>query len=482
MSKVISAGKAVMIGSFVSKGISIVSSVVLARLLFEEDYGALVLSSIFAGLITQIGGMGYELFYLQHKGDEEERRKVLEQVYNLRLLTNFLMFIVQAVIGFYFFIFTENRTTGGILIMMAVSLMLEGFNAPQETLLKDKMEFNKITIGNIFKELLATIGKVVAAFLGFGGYAFGMGPVLGSLVRMFYLRSVQPYRHAYFLWDKNKIIEIFNFSKHVLFGSVSMYLVQQVDRIFLTLFFPQNIVGRYGFAWGNASLPFNYLVSPQQQVIMTLITRFKVGEKELFSKLKKLSRLISLISYPVYGFALIFTEEVIAILFSDKWMNSVDLIRIISLYYLFVTVNSSFSPLLTCLGKPKFVSIITFFKALFLALFLIAVIYHFPNNIVAFSSVFCVVSIFFDSIKSLLGIKFTGLNFSEIFMNLKFDILCFFVLFAFVLSDFQLKIISFLLIQIVFTLIFFVLDRKNTIEAIKILNFKKFKVTKRLID
>ncbi len=64
-SKVIKAGKVVLIGSFVSRGISALSSIILARLLFENDYGALVIATIFTGLIAQIGGMGYEIYYLQ---------------------------------------------------------------------------------------------------------------------------------------------------------------------------------------------------------------------------------------------------------------------------------------------------------------------------------------------------------------------------------------------------------------------------------
>lgn len=468
-----------MIGSFVSKGISIVSSVILARLLFEEDYGALVLSAIFAGLITQIGGMGYELFYLQHKGNEEERRKVLEQVFNLRLLTNFLMFVVQTVIGFYFFIFTENRTTGGILMMMAVSLMLEGFNAPQETLLKDNMEFKKITIGNIFKELFATIGKVVSAFLGFGGYSFGVGPVLGSLVRMFYLRSVQPYRHAYFLWDKGKIKEIFNFGKHVLFGSVGIYLVQQVDRIFLTLFFPQNIVGRYGFAWGNAAMPFNYFVMPQQQLIMTYVTRYNAGQIELFYNLKILKRLISFLNFPILTIAILFTEEIVIFLFTDKWLNTVDLIRVILLYYSILSLIFPFTSILTGLGRPDIVSKLTLMKGLTLIISLLFIGIYFPDQILIYILTYSTISILFDLIKIFVGISLTGIKFNETLKSFKID----FILIAILIISCILRIeytdvgtgFSFLILILSFYIFLFLkVNKKETIEAVLVLKNKFF--------
>lgn len=472
-SNVISSGKAVLIGSFVSKGISIVSSVILARLLFEKDYGAMILSAIFGGLITQIGGMGYELYYLQHKGNEAERRKVLEQVYNLRLVTNIIMFTVQGLIGLFLFAFTDNKMSGGILMLMAVSLVVEGFNAPQETLLKDKMEFRKITIGNIFKEVFAAAGKVTAAFLGFGGYAFGVGPILGSFVRLIYLRKVQPYKHEYFNWDKLKIKEIFNFGKHVLFGSAAMYLVQQVDRIFLTIFFPQNIVGRYGFAWGNAAMPYNYLIMPQQQLIMTYVTRFKSGKPELFYKLNIIKRSISLIIFPILALSIIYTEQIIILLFSTKWIETVILIKLILVYYSTLSIIYPFTSILTGLGKPDIVSKITLIKGILLIVFLFFVGFYFSENIIIYVSTFCIVSFFLDAIKAFLGIKLTGVKSKDIFESFKIEfVMIFFILLIFVIT-FYLKntnyyILIFILFLITYTFLFFLIENENTLYAIKI--------------
>ena len=185
MSKVVLAGKSVLIGSFISKGISLVSSVVLARLLMPEDYGALVLSMLIAGLIQQIGYMGYELYFLQYKGSQEDRYDILEQVFNLRLVTNILLGSIQFIIGLIIFFYSDDFISGGIVLFLSVSLVIEGFNTPQETLLKDDFEFKKITIGNVYKELFSTIGKIVGAYLGFGGLVFGLGPFFGSIVRFF---------------------------------------------------------------------------------------------------------------------------------------------------------------------------------------------------------------------------------------------------------------------------------------------------------
>jgi O-antigen/teichoic acid export membrane protein len=422
MSKVVTSGKAVLLGSFISKGISLISSIVLARLLFEKDYGAMLLSSIFAGLITQIGGMGYELYFLQHKGADEERRKVLQQVYNLRLCTNFFMFIIQASIGFYLFIYTDNRTSGSILMLISISLILEGFNSPQETLLKDKMEFRKITIGNILKELFATIGKVSAAFLGFGGLSFGFGPILGSLARLLYLLKVQPYKHDYFIWDKVKIKEIFHFGKHVLFGSAAMYLAQQIDRIFLSIFFPQNIVGRYGFAVGNASTISNYLLMPQGQLNLTYVTRYQAGESILFDKLKVIQTSTIILLLPVYVFGSIFLNEIIFYIFSDKWMSSKSIVEIFLVFYIVNLLYGTYMNVLTGLGKPKVNNFIVIIKAIVLVptLYFVA---NLTNSIQYYALAFVLISSAGDFFKLFLSLQAIGVSFKLYLKKIKLDFL-----------------------------------------------------------
>src|SRR5690606_15309973 len=119
---------------------------------------------------------------------------------------------------------------------------------------------------------------------------------------------------------------IFDFGKHVLFGSAAMYTVQQVDRILLSFFFPKNIVGQYGFAWGVGAAPFTYLVSPQQQLIMTYTTRYKSGDTTLYNKLLIVQRIISLLIFPVMIVLVVYTKEFISLVYSDRWLHVAEIV------------------------------------------------------------------------------------------------------------------------------------------------------------
>jgi O-antigen/teichoic acid export membrane protein len=476
-SKVIKAGKIVLIGSFISRGISALSSIILARLLFENDYGALVIATIFTGLIGQIGGMGYEIYYLQYKGSEEEKAKVLDQVFNLRLVTNAIMFFIQLLIGLGLLLLTDDKMSGGIILIMSFSLLLEGFNAPNEVLLKSRMDFKKITIGNILKEFSSTVGKVGGALLGIGGYCFGIGPVLGSLTRMVYLLKVQKYRPERFNWNGPVIKKIFDFGKYVLFGSTAMYAVQQVDRILLSLFFPKNIVGQYGFAWGVGAAPFTYLVSPQQQLIMTYTTRYKSGDTTLFKKLIIVQRIISLLILPVMIVLVVYTNEFISLIYSDRWLHVAEIVKLLLIYYTFLSLLFPFTSLLTGLGYPHVTSKITLIKAGFLIVVLLGVVNIFKGELIAYIIAFCSISLIFDVIKVVLGIKKTALPLTEYLSNEKYEIILILLIAVFGFTSVTIHYeairgLAVLCYLLIYFFSFFVLDRQKSKTAIKVL-FKK---------
>lgn len=479
-SKAIASGKAILIGSFLSRGITIISSIILARYLVEQDYGALVLSTIFAGFITQIGGMGYEMYYLQHKGTDEDAKVILDQVFNLRLITNAILFVVQSIIGLVLYFFYKDTVSGLILIMMSISLVIEGLNTPHETLLKKEMNFKKITIGNIYKELFTAAGKIGFAIAGFGGLCFGIGAIIGSIVRMIYLFKVQKYRPSYFSFNKPVAKKIFDFGKHVLIGSAGMYLVQQIDKIFLAKFFPKNIVGQYGFAWSNASMPFNYLVSPQGQLIMTYISTHDGNKRNLYFKLSTIQKLISIVLFPILIIGIIFTKPLIILVFGIKWVSVVGLIKILLIYYSLLSIIFPFNALLTGLGYPAIVSKITTIKAIFLIVALLVAGMYFNTTILIYTTVFCVISLIFDFIKSILGILKIEIKLIEIIKSNVVNLFNFSLLLISLIATQFIKTNTELILIVVINLVVFIItnyffDKKITLEAISLISKKIIK-------
>ena len=65
MAGVRKSAKYIFIGNFFSKAITFIGSIFLARILFPEDYGYLLMAMIVTAFAQMLGNMGFENFYLQ---------------------------------------------------------------------------------------------------------------------------------------------------------------------------------------------------------------------------------------------------------------------------------------------------------------------------------------------------------------------------------------------------------------------------------
>jgi O-antigen/teichoic acid export membrane protein len=404
--------------------------------------------------------MGYELYFLQYKGPTEDRFDILEQVFNLRLVTNILLGSIQFIIGLIIFFYSDDFISGGIVLLLSISLVIEGFNTPQETLLKDDFEFKKITIGNVYKELFSTISKIVGAYLGFGGLVFGIGPFLGSIVRFFYLKNAVDYQPKYFSWKKSILIKPLYFGLHNLIGSIGMYLIQQADKIFLSTFFDKSAVGYYTFSWSNASIINNYVINPQGQVILSFITKYKSGDKNLFYKLNILMRLFVIIVIPIMIFLGGYINDVVIIVFTEKWIPSIPLIRVLLVYF---TINIAFSPymsVLTGLGYPKINTKLVFQRAIFLIPSIFLVAYN-GLELIFYLITFVTINVIFEFIKVKTATEKMGISTIILFKNLWIDFL---IIGLTIFSVLFLKgLLVFPIVLIVFIILF--LDFKKTRSA-----------------
>ena len=257
-----------------------------------------------------------------------------------------------------------------------------------------------------------------------------------------------------------------------------MYLVQQTDRILLNIFFPRNIVGQYGFAWSNAAAPFSYLVMPQQQLILTYITSYKKNNPLLFERLLVIQRLITIILYPILVVCMFYTEDVIRVLFSERWLVVAPIVRILLLYYSILSIIFPYNSLLTGLGFPRINARLVLIKASVLIPLLLLVAVLFKGQIITYLAVFCIISISFDLIKSFTGIRKTGVDLNYALKHFSNEIiLVLLLIIGYFVSRFEfvpyVNVVLFTITILAYIVVIFLKDRIRTQDAIKLIMISK---------
>ncbi|HIE39354.1 MAG TPA: hypothetical protein EYP77_09860 [Anaerolineae bacterium] len=105
--------KYILISSLLGKVISFIGSIVLARLLFPEDYSYLLMAMIISAFGQMIGDMGFEYYYLQEKITSRlQEQNILNITFLLRAITNIILFMLQYFGSYYAEVYFENIIVG----------------------------------------------------------------------------------------------------------------------------------------------------------------------------------------------------------------------------------------------------------------------------------------------------------------------------------------------------------------------------------
>jgi O-antigen/teichoic acid export membrane protein len=382
----------------------------VARILLPEDYGYLLIFEIFTGVLLLFSFSGFEAYFIQKNFEnEKEMIGVLKSVFILRVYFNVFIFFVQVVAGL-LFIYFNSITIGIMLLIMAPSYLITLLIKPGELLLIKGVNFKHLAIGNGIGDFFSSICKILFALLGFGAISFAIGQLIGLTTKVYYV-----YRKSKIFPNDliRRDLKILDYEKVKVFGvhsfisSLGGYLINQTDKFFVSTTFQYSEMGYYQFAKKQSSIIFLYILKPLNALSMTMMAKYKSDINKLSDLFKNIGFVLSFFLFPFFLYAFFFTHEIVILVFSDKWLASVSLVRIFLIYYALQLLNYPINGLLTTLGRPDVKAKVTIVSFIIL---LLSLIYIYVNkfDIIYYASVFVIVFSISDLVSALISFRLIG--------------------------------------------------------------------------
>jgi len=479
--------KYLFIGGLFSRAISFVGSILLARILFPEDFGYLLIAMIVAGFIQIFGNMGFETFYLQEKiNSKEHETKILNITFKLRLLVNGILFLLQIGVSFLAEKYYNNPIIGDMIRISSISILIMAFSQINLYILRKQLNYKPEVYANIGRDVIGTIFKVLFALIGFGALSFVIGGVIGNIVRFFILNKYQKFKPVWKLWDTEIFEKIFYFGKHSFIGGIGMFFTQQIDKILLTTYFPLGVAGNYYFSNSQAQSIFASLVFPQASLVLSYSAKYKHDSTHLFSVLSKIGYVSGIVMVPTMIYLVMYAESIFFFVFGAKWSDSIIMFQIFALYYLATELTFPFSGILTAYGLPNIVSKLVLIRFVVLSVGLILTVYL-TSNIYLYLMVYTGINFIFSWLKAYISINEMGRSLWEYTAQLKnLVILSLNYLFIIVLVNIYVDqlvwqlIISFLLIVIISLIFHLSVYKIQFIECLELVLKPDHRILKRI--
>lgn len=335
------------ITEYLSQLITLVSVVILARILSPQEYGTYSLALTMIMLFQHITAFGVGQYII----------KANEITYNQ--LRSAVGFTYLSAWGLGFFIimiapyaseFYNEKGIKNVLYILSIYFFLTPLGGVTESFLKRNLEFKllaKIILAAKFLQIPFTI---TLAFNGFGYLSLAWGLVFEKALFVIFLYRYIP-ENLTLKPRFKEFSEIFKFGSKLSFYGFSKQTRNSFVELFIGKLFSMDQVGFFARALGAVQL-FNRLIT--KSIVNVLLPILSKDKRES----KKSSYLMAVtyftaFSFPFYVFMFILAEPIVYILYGDQWGQSVPLLRVLCIWAAIASIYSFSGQELISSGKEN---------------------------------------------------------------------------------------------------------------------------------
>jgi len=355
-------GAAWMVGlRMVDRGIGLVSTIILARLLTPDDFGLVAMAMAVYGLLELLGAFGIDVVLIQHN---KPLRVHYDTAWTLSILIMgaqalLLYLFAPAAAGFY-----GNPEVEQILSWLALGFLFDGLRNIGVVNFRRNLDFNR-EFAYLFTRRI--IGFAVTVYLAYelrSHWALVIGILATRFTGFILSYLMEPFRPRFSL---GALHEIYHFSKHLMANNFLHFLLDRAPDFVLGRVAGAGAVGIYRMAYDIAALPVTELSAPVNRALMPGLSRLQSDRRLMGENLLEVFGIMALISLPAgIGLAMI-AEPLVALLLGEYWLEAVPVIRLVALWAAVAGVTGCIGSLYLAMGMPQ---ILTRLALLRLVLFL----------------------------------------------------------------------------------------------------------------
>lgn len=331
-----------------SRGLSLVRTIVLARVLAPADFGLMGIALLAMSALETFSQTGFQAALIQKKEDIED---YLDTAWTISALRGFVLFAVLYLAAPYIALFFDTPAATPIMRVIGVSMLLNGLTNIGVVYFRKELEFNKQFTYQLSGTIADLVVAITAALLLRSVWALVFGLLAGNLVRFGMSYVIHPYRPRV-LFEAGKAKGLYGFGRWVLGSSILIFLLIQGDDALVGKVLGATALGFYQMAYLISNLPATEITHVISQVTFPAYSKLQDDLPKLRKAYLKTLQLTAFVSIPLAGGIFILAPEFTRIFLGDKWMPMIPAMQALCIFGVTRSINATLGPLLQGMGEP----------------------------------------------------------------------------------------------------------------------------------
>lgn len=329
--------------------VTLVVSVILARLLEPSDYGVIALVTIFITFANVFVSDGFGSALIQKKdADALDFSSVLYFNISFSIVLYIILFVGAPLIAKFYGDGYDILIP--IMRLLGLRLILSAINSVQQAYVSKNMIFKKFFLSTLLGTVLSGVVGIVMAYKGFGAWALVTQYLTNTTVDTFVLQLVlNKWPVKKFSW--NRIKGLINYGYKILLTSIIITGYQEIRALIIGKLYSAKDLAFYD---KGKQFPNLVTVNINASIGAVLFPKMSQNQDDPTS-LKQITKLSirnsSYVLFPVMlGLAGV-ANNFVLILLTEKWLPCVHILQILCFFYLFQPIQTANTQAVKALGR-----------------------------------------------------------------------------------------------------------------------------------
>lgn len=348
----------------VVQGISLISTLTVARLLTPDNYGVMALSAFWTSSLMMVSELGAGAAVIQFQDlKKQELNLLFGFTTSLSLLGYLVLFLLAPFIGDWF----ASEQLSSVLRVAGIALPIATLRVVPEGLLRKELRFHLIAKTNILSSSLSIPVVLMCAFSGAGVWALVASSLVGALTQTLLIFHYEPWRPSTIMkserWDR-----LMRFCLQSFGGRICWAVYQQLDVLILGKVEGAVSVGIYMMALQIITFPVEKVFSIVNEIAYPAMAHLQDDVARLRSSFTQSLRILTAVACPLYiGLAFV-AEDLIQVILTEKWSDSAGVLKLLVPYGLLTSLAVLPAPILLSRYRADLVFRYTFAQLIIMPL------------------------------------------------------------------------------------------------------------------
>lgn len=306
-------------------GIKFLVFLLLARLLNSKDFGVIAIATSLIMLVETFYDHGISQAIIQYNELNDENLNICFWV---TFITSVLLYVILFFCSKFIAIIFNQSILTNVIRILSLSFIVSALSKTQQSILLRNLNYKKLTVSNLFGNIIGGIVGVTMAYLNYGLWSLVLMMIISRIVNtIIYWLYVDWYPSFKFDYYSYKDVNIFGYNTIKI--KFLNYLDHNADNFIIGYFLGANILGYYNIAYKLTKTFNDICTGVINNVMFPSFARIQKDKLKVRKWFDYIIKILLIVILPLSAYLVFVTPEFLSLLFGDKWLPVTNIARIL---------------------------------------------------------------------------------------------------------------------------------------------------------